>query len=74
MDDKADYDWGREAEQALLKGVLTGSAMPARDFPECDNHIEIQHRDGKPPWCRRCGWNRGRPATPAVKVVNLRRD
>lgn len=27
--------------------------------PHCPNHKEVQHRDGKPPWCNRCGWNRG---------------
>lgn len=74
MDDRADYDWGREAEQALVQGVLTGGAVTGPNWPECDNHIEIQHRDGRRPWCRSCGWNRGRPAVPAAKVMNLRRD
>lgn len=22
---------------------------------ECENHKPVQHRDGKPPWCRECG-------------------
>lgn len=24
----------------------------------CINHIPLQHRDGKEPWCRRCGLNK----------------
>jgi hypothetical protein len=28
-------------------------------YPECEGHNEVQHRDGKPPWCDYCGWNRG---------------
>ena len=23
--------------------------------PPCDDHVTVQHRDGKPPWCRKCG-------------------
>lgn len=61
-------------------GVLTGqvtvpdstvSGNP--EFPECENHIEIQHRDGLPPWCRECGWNRGRRATSPRQVKMVRR-
>lgn len=44
------------------------------DFPECDNHIEYQHRDGNRPWCRSCGWSRGRPAIPPVKIKEIRHD
>lgn len=36
--------------------------------PPCPDHREVQHRDGKPPWCPRCGWNHGRPATPPRQV------
>lgn len=36
--------------------------------PECDGHNETQKRDGKPPWCTRCGWTHGQPARPARKI------
>lgn len=26
-----------------------------RANPPCDNHIPLQHRDRKPPWCSSCG-------------------
>lgn len=45
--------------------VLTGQ-VPV--YPPCREHREVQHRDGKPPWCHQCGWHRGRPATPAKKL------
>lgn len=35
--------------------------------PDCPNHKEVQHRDGKPPWCNRCGWNRGSEAVDPIK-------
>lgn len=38
------------------------------DYPECEGHNELQKRDGKVPWCSRCGWTRGQPAMPARKV------
>lgn len=25
----------------------------------CNNHNPVQHRDGKPPWCDRCGLTAG---------------
>lgn len=25
--------------------------------PVCTNHVPVQHRDGKEPWCRACGLN-----------------
>lgn len=37
-------------------------------YPPCESHKEVQHRDAKPPWCDRCGWNRGRPALPARQM------
>lgn len=46
--------------------VITGQ-VPV--FPACRDHKEIQHRDGQPPWCRHCGWNRGTPGAPARQVV-----
>lgn len=44
------------------------TTQPGSDAPPCDRHIETQHRDGKPPWCNACGWNRGRPAIPARQI------
>lgn len=38
-------------------------------WPECDNHFEKQHRDGRKPWCTSCGWYRGRIAIPAEHVM-----
>lgn len=49
-------------------GVLTGQVPVDPPWPECAEHKEVQHRDAKPPWCRRCGWHRGRSASPAQKV------
>lgn len=40
----------------------------AHTYPPCPDHREVQHRDGNPPWCKACGWNRGRPAVPPVQV------
>ena len=31
---------------------------PEEDYlniPRCSTHLPMQHRDGKPPWCRNCG-------------------
>lgn len=44
-----------------------GGGPPGPAYPECEGHNELQKRDGKPPWCSRCGWNRGQPARPAKK-------
>ena len=55
-----------------VRGVLTGQVqMHTPEFPECDDHKEVQHRDGLRPWCRKCGWNRGRPAVAPVKVKDV---
>lgn len=41
---------------------------PHPDNPlACPDHFEVKHRDGKPAWCNKCGWNRGYPAQPAIK-------
>lgn len=40
--------------------------------PPCENHKEIQHRDGKPPWCNACGWSHGRPAIEARQLGSPR--
>lgn len=50
--------------------ALAASPAPTEDdleYPECDDHKEVQHRDRQPPWCNKCGWNRGRPATAPFK-------
>lgn len=44
------------------------------EWPECEEHEEVQHRDRKPPWCNACGWNRGRPARPARKLGTPRSE
>jgi len=49
-------------------------ARLAREWPECPEHKEVQHRDRKPPWCNTCGWNRGRPAIGARKVGTPRSE
>lgn len=36
---------------------------------EHDGHNPVQHRDGKPPWCRVCGWTSPRPAVAAKCIV-----
>jgi len=39
----------------------TGSILMCRDWsvvrqqPGCTDHNPVQHRDGKPAWCKRCG-------------------
>lgn len=35
---------------------------------EHPGHSPVQNRDGKPPWCRECGWSSPRPATVAQKL------
>lgn len=40
-------------------------------YPPCPNHDEVQHRDGRPPWCPHCGWNHGQPAVPARQIKEL---
>lgn len=38
-------------------------SQPISDpWPMCSSHKEVQHRDGRRPWCNACGWNRGGPA------------
>lgn len=45
-----------------LKQALVEAERPP--YPDCDWHIEVQHRDRKAPWCERCGWHRGRVIEP----------
>ena len=54
---------------AIDAGHVPGLVL-VQDYsaPECDSHKEVQHRDGKPPWCNNCGWRHAKPATPAVQV------
>lgn len=26
-----------------------------QEMAVCSNHKPVQHRDGKPPWCNKCG-------------------
>lgn len=55
-----------DAERAVAS--VNAEAVPEEPYPACRDHHEVQHRDGKPPWCEACGWNRGRPAVPPVQV------
>lgn len=63
---------GRAADAVLelQERSLAGAVLMATGGgpPECEDHRERQHRDGKPPWCPHCGWNRGRPAEPAQRL------
>lgn len=57
---------GADGKHGDLHTADCGCEDPDRQYPpDCLAHIEVQHRDGKPPWCAYCGWNRGRPAVPA---------
>lgn len=35
---------------------------------EHEGHKPVQHRDGKPPWCRECGYTSPAPAIPARQI------
>lgn len=50
------------------------STRPAGELtpPACITHVEVPHRDGRPPWCNACGWNRGRLAVAAQKYGDPR--
>jgi hypothetical protein len=48
----------------LVDAAVSGNEPP----PPCLDHREIQHRDGKPPWCDACGWRHEMPARPAMKL------
>ena len=39
--------------------------------PVCLEHAPVQHRDGKPPWCKACGWTSALPATSARKIKEV---
>jgi hypothetical protein len=55
---------------ALALGRRRGELTPEvpERAPDCEGHHEVQHRDGKLPWCNRCGWTRGRTALPPRKL------
>ena len=42
-----------------VQGVLTGQVLMTTP-PECEDHREVQHRDGRGPWCDTCGWSHRR--------------
>ena len=43
-------DFRADAEESVRLGLAP---------PPCQNHREVQYRDGKPPWCEACGWSWG---------------
>lgn len=53
---------GDDADHAIHQRHVEPGWDPEAGYPPCPDHQESQHRDGKPPWCSACGWNRGRPA------------
>lgn len=72
MDDmNIESDGPDEPEKVL--GVLTGQVRAVPPWPVCHKHEEVQHRDANPPWCPRCGWNRGRTAVEPAKIGEPRR-
>jgi hypothetical protein len=67
--------WTSDLNSPLVEATVNAALSGLKDFtpgraapPDCPEHREVQHRDGKPAWCRTCGWRHGRPATPAVKL------
>jgi hypothetical protein len=40
------------------------------DPSPCDEHKEVQHRDGNPPWCNACGWRHATPAAPPQRFAS----
>lgn len=55
-------------ERGWTRKERSEAEVKAPSYPECPAHREFQHRDGKPPWCPDCGWNRGRPAVPPRQI------
>lgn len=50
--------WREDAEHILksVNGATPSLDAIAESPPRFDHeHILVQHRDGKPPWCRKCG-------------------
>lgn len=56
----------------MIAWALWGDQKAAAPWPACENHREVQHRDGMSPWCNDCGWNRGRPAVPPMQIAAAR--
>lgn len=52
------------SDQDYIDAVMTGQ-VPV--YPDCREHREVNHNDGAPPWCNRCGWHRGADGTPAKR-------
>lgn len=44
-----------EPEARVAPRCNCGMSQPVVSEPECAAHALVQHRDGKPPWCRTCG-------------------
>lgn len=44
-------EWLREHADRIAHEVNIGTVGSV----QCDQHKPVQHRDGKPPWCRACG-------------------
>lgn len=57
FDDLVVHDGHREkARAALAAARATGSARSGARLAACPGpHAPVQHRDGKPQWCRLCG-------------------
>lgn len=64
-----DFDWGITSDALAVM-----MEPPADGPPRCAEHREVQHRDGKPAWCRECGWSRARPAMAAKKYGEPRAE
>lgn len=61
---------GIDSAAVLEVGGGEDRVLTATTPPPCAAHREVQHRDGKPPWCDTCGWNHGRPAIPAARIAH----
>jgi hypothetical protein len=40
---------------AAIVAAMNATHRPSEPPPACAEHKPVQHRDGKPPWCKRCG-------------------
>ena len=57
---------GETSTTRQIRAAIDGEP-DEKPYPDCENHTEVQHRDGKPPWCDYCGWNHGVPAVDPAK-------
>jgi len=65
----------RKGELAPEASEVSEALTRARErAPDCPTHHEVQHRDGRSPWCNSCGWTWGRPASPARKIGTPRSE